>query len=324
MKKAWALWLLWALAILPHIVLLCEQFRGSSLDPAKLGQFGDFVGGYAGTFAIFLSVYLVLKSYEDQKRTNERGSFEGRFFELLRYHRENVDELRVKHLTGRRVFVSMIREFREVLEIVIELSKSKKISADPQPEMAEIQLAYLAFYYGVGPNSTRVFESSVPEPFYDEFVQSLTKEMESIQRKFNDLPTEHSEVDRRRITRLDYRPFDGHQSRLGHYYRHLYQTVKYVASHAPVDLATKKVKHSSLRRGREYVDILRAQLSNHEQAILCLNAISPLGKAWTNEGFIEDFEFIKNIPLDFFSESELNLEAEFPKIKFESSRLESM
>lgn len=324
MKNSWVTFSLWALAILPHVLLLGERFRGSTLDPAKLGQFGDFVGGYSGTLAILVSVYFVLKSYENQSQTNERVSFESRFFELLRYHRENVDELRVKHLTGRRVFVSMIREFRDVLKIVTKLSETEKISSDSQQRMAQIQLAYLAFYYGVGPNSTRVFESSIPNSFNQKFVELLIQEMERIQKKFNALPKGHSEDERRKVTRLDYRPFDGHQSRLGHYYRHLYQTVKYVALHAPENTMAKQMQRPNVKRGREYVDILRAQLSNHEQSLLCLNTISPLGNAWMKEGYIEDFELIKNIPLDFFSESELDLKSEFPKIQFESSKLESM
>ena len=63
-----------------------------------------------------------------------------------------------------------------------------------------------------------------------------------------------------------YIPFEGHQSRLGHYYRHLYQTVCYVDS--------QDEKYISNIEKYKYMKILRAQLSTHEEALLFLNSLS--------------------------------------------------
>ncbi|MFV8358241.1 putative phage abortive infection protein, partial [Flavobacterium sp. XS1P32] len=95
--------------------------------------------------------------------------------------------------------------------------------------------------------------------------------------------------------------YGGHQFRLGHYFRHLYQTVKFINNHDNIDYQTKY----------EYVKILRSQLSTYEQAILFTNSLSQMGKSWELQPKINsqlkkykkyDFELItkynliKNLP----------------------------
>jgi len=72
----------------------------------------------------------------------------------------------------------------------------------------------------------------------------------------------------RRERNFDYTPFEGHQSRLGHYYRHLYQMTRYVDEQS-IDI-----------NKYEYVKTIRAQLSTHEQALLLLNSLTPVGQDW--------------------------------------------
>jgi hypothetical protein len=67
---------------------------------------------------------------------------------------------------------------------------------------------------------------------------------------------------------LTYTPFEGHQSRLGHYYRHLFQTIIFVNS--------QKLNINKY----EYVKMLRSQLSIHEQALLFINSFTDLGDDW--------------------------------------------
>ena len=93
-------------------------------------------------------------------------------------------------------------------------------------------------------------------------------------------------------------PFEGHQSRLAHYYRHLYQTVCYV------DNQTLKIDKY------EYVKTIRAQLTTHEQALLFINSLTPMGKGWNAKDLLVRYRFIKNIPDGFFDEK---TEIEIPK-----------
>lgn len=90
--------------------------------------------------------------------------------------------------------------------------------------------------------------------------------------------------------------YGGHQFRLGHYFRHLYQAVRYV--------------NDAGLEGDEaynYIKFLRAQLSTFEQIILAINSLSALGRAWELENkqkkampvdqmLISKYNMIRNIP----------------------------
>ena len=85
--------------------------------------------------------------------------------------------------------------------------------------------------------------------------------------------------------------YGGHQHRLSHYFRHLFQTYEFLESQH--FLSTKK-KY-------EYGKILRSQLSTFEQYLLVYNTISELGWKWelkSEEGneLVTFYRLIKNIP----------------------------
>jgi hypothetical protein len=292
-----------------------ETYQGEDLDALVAGQFGDFIGGYIGTIVLVISVALIFASYRNQRKTNERNGFETRFFELLKFHRENVSEIGIgSTVSGRRVFVSLIREFRECRELIRKECSKPDLCCTPDQQM---DIAYLAFYYGVGQNSSRVLAKALAH-HRSELVAAIIDALEKVQKDYRDaseklaspLASDGERVSwekfRRKQTRLSYCPFDGHQSRLGHYYRHLYHTIKYVDLHAPE------------KTEQEYAAIVRAQLTNHEQALLCLNALSKVGEDWVKTEFLSYYALIKNIPQDFFDpETEIDLKKKFPGITFE-------
>ena len=93
--------------------------------------------------------------------------------------------------------------------------------------------------------------------------------------------------------KLGYLPFEGHQSRLGHYYRHLFQMVSFVDEASP-DLKIDK---------RKYMKTIRAQLSTHEQALLLINSLTPIGQDWWVKNLIVNYGLVANIPCGFFAET---------------------
>ena len=118
--------------------------------------------------------------------------------------------------------------------------------------------------------------------------------------------------------------YGGHQFRLGHYYRHLFQVVKYINKQQTIDYETKY----------DYVKILRAQLSTHEQAVLFLNSLSKMGSVWELTSEIDetlkhfhkkDFELItkynliKNVPGE--SIYGINFKEFYPDIEYESNNI---
>lgn len=90
---------------------------------------------------------------------------------------------------------------------------------------------------------------------------------------------------------LSYLQFGGHHAALGHYYRHLYQTIKYIDTRAFLTEAEKY----------EYAKTLRAQLSNYEQALLLINSLTPIGRNWIQNGYLKKYKLVKNVPLDVFA-----------------------
>jgi hypothetical protein len=106
--------------------------------------------------------------------------------------------------------------------------------------------------------------------------------------------------------RLNYVPFEGHQSRLGHYFRHLYQTVDFIHE--------RKVEIDKY----SYIKALRAQLTTHEQALLYINSLTLAGNNWWSKGYLIKYKMVKNIPPGFFNtETEFFPASSFPDKYFE-------
>jgi hypothetical protein len=272
-----------------NLIFIAKAFRASGvIDPAAAGQLGDFVGGYVGTFFALASVVLLAATLRNQTRSAQMLQFEAKYFELLRLHRDNVAEMAVQEVKSRKVFVAMTREYRYALEITKKIAESYDLCLG-QRKLSEI--AYYSIYYGTGDESNRMLFSSLTE-FPIDFVQSLVKRLEDPQ-------------ERKRVQsegKLGYVPFEGHQSRLGHYYRHLYQAVRYV------DQQTINIDKY------QYVKTIRAQLSNHEQALLLLNSLAPIGRSWWRQGYMLRYRMAQNLPKEFFdSDKELDMSLIFPK-----------
>lgn len=107
--------------------------------------------------------------------------------------------------------------------------------------------------------------------------------------------------------------YGGHQFRLGHYFRHLFQSYIYLNNH--LDLNENQKYY--------YGKLLRAQLSTNEQGLLFVNSLSSLGMKWeynpasskNNSGLITNYNLIKNLPdVHMFG---IRYKAYYPKVKFE-------
>jgi hypothetical protein len=282
-----------------NLIFIAHAFRATdTVNPASAGQLGDFVGGYIGTFFALASVVLLTSTLRNQRRSAQVLNFEAKYFELLRLHRDNVAELEVQGVIGRKLFVVLMRELRSALEIV------KQVAVKHDLNLSQRQLMHIAYYclfFGTGPNSSRMLTQSLTD-FSACFVSELVT-------KLDDPGAKHTAQKGRKLA---YVPFEGHQSRLGHYYRHLYQAVRYV------DQQTIEIDKY------QYVKTIRAQLSNHEQALLLLNSLTPIGQNWWSHGFIEKYRMVQNIPRDFFDpNTELDVSFLFRSGYFEWEENES-
>jgi hypothetical protein len=290
LKRYWSAWLIFILGF-ALINLLVYYYSGELGNPEKAGAIGSFISGYIGTIIALGGVIMLIVTLQNQIQKDKDEGFERRFFQLLDYHRQITSEIELGDRAGTRVFVKLVDEFRVALNCVDE---SCKKTQKQLTQLDRINIAYLAFYYGTGENSTPTLRKYL-ECYDKELIDYLIQWIEDKTWK-----QRTNEIDK-----FGYTPLDGHQSRLGHYFRNLYQIVCYVD------------EHGNHERRLEFAGLLRGQLSNHEQALLCLNSISTLGKAWRTKGFIETYDMIKNIPPDFFSQSGIDVTTIYRNIDWE-------
>lgn len=294
-------------AIVMHLPLFAQRYRGSyAIDPQTAGQFGDYIGGYIGTGFTLISVILIYSTLKHQGKFSDRERFESRYFELINLHRQNVAELELiygKHKrSGRSIFVELIRELRAIRTEVERIAILQNKAFGPSELLG---ISYTILLYGTGPNSVRMLTYELSH--LDGELITVINSMLSAANIKSQYQTQFD---------IHHYPFDGHQSRLGHYYRHLYQLVCYV-DEQPFDFDTRY----------KYVKTIRAQLSTHEQAMLLVNSMSIVGERWRENGkdtpndLIEKYRLVKNLPITFFDKGqEIDIEAMFDPDYFEGHK----
>jgi hypothetical protein len=276
------------------VAFIPKAFRQShTVNPEAAGQLGSFIGGYVGSMFALIGVVLLFSTLTSQRRAFAQQSFENKYFELIKLHRANVAEIELQEESGRKVFVLLLRELRSALGIVREVAKT---SRQQLTQLEELHAAYYALFFGVGPNSSRMLQTSLSKSnFGAAFIDALEKELNK--------PATDGEK-----RKFGYVLFQGHQSRLGHYYRHLYQMVGYVHQQQLFDKGRKY----------EYMKTIRAQLSTHEQALLLINSLTQIGQNWWKKGdLIVEYRLVQNIPQGFFDTAELDTSKLFKPGYFE-------
>lgn len=262
------------------------------VDFTGTGQIGDTIGGLMSPF-INLSVVIVtglafymqyranklqVQIFDDQikqteaqfkneqlyqEKQNKVQQFESQFFEMLRLHKENVDELCIqsvangKKVSKRQAFVTMADEFKTFLGY---------INYDHLPFNQEYKHAYDIFFWGWNSDYIDI----------DILSHSWLGIIEGPKE------TDYSH-------KIDFREYKGYSSSLGHYFRHLFLIVKFVAYSDAITDYKNKMK---------YLKILRAQLSNHEQIMLFYNWLSAdYGGSWENDEnrFFTEYKIIHNL-----------------------------
>lgn len=269
------------------------------------GQFGDFVGGVVGTGLTFLSVVLLYYTFLLTKKQiclqqiqNERQQIETRFFELLTMHRKNADRIIALNDSRNLVFKEFVDEIDRNYNTIKKWANLTKSSISIMDIM---NISYLAFFYGVqnkeGINTIKDVLLQYNPNFDIKFINDFTHE----QINWGDIPSK------------------GHEIELGHYFRQLYQIVKYIN--------TRKKNVLSYKERYMYIKTLRAQMTAYEQIILFWDSVSILGESWEfreknknkpnqNLFLITKYNLIKNIPAKF-SNPEIKLNHFYPKVKFD-------
>lgn len=289
------------------LILFTFPIFFSSYTIEKMGSIGELFGGVFGTIVAvaaalltFLAFYVQYKANDEVRKQFESQQFESQFYEMLRLHRANIDEMEIDNvLKGRKCFVRMFYEFKYVYLSLYSIYNAHKASFNWDYEKIELcNISYLVFFYGIGSVSNRVVYKLIDDKYHP-IVKLLIEYLEKGARKQWEKSGEvtcpqisiiNEDNETIFIFEMFYYPFDGHNTRLGHYYRHLYQTVSFVVNSKIIIDRDEQYN---------YLKLLRAQLSNHEQLLLYYNSLTSFGKGWIDNGYFTNYKMIKNIPLEF-------------------------
>lgn len=288
------------------IVVICFLWKrefslSTTIESDVFGQFGDFVGGVIGTVLTLLSIMLLYYTFvltkqqiKSQQRQQEKTQVEARFFELLKIHRENAEKIKEEN-KGFSVFKKYVDEINKNYGC-IKIYESQKESSISLNDV--ISISYLIFFYGV----------KTPEGL-NTIKEVLLQNKSNIDIKFID---GFSKEEKKTLS-------GGHEIELGHYFRHLYQIVKYI-NERNIDILSYKERY-------DYIKILRAQLTTYEQIILFWDSLSPLGMSWEfrernkqkpdkNKQLITKYNLIKNIPAKF-ADGDVKPNIFYPEVNFD-------
>ncbi|MFC0878951.1 putative phage abortive infection protein [Saccharicrinis sp. FJH2] len=302
----------------------------------------DWASSISGVLAFF-SFVLIYFSFKYQQKSFNKGIIESKFFEKVKIHRENVQTMEhedpqslnkdnIQVLKGVRVFMTLLNEFNQAffyLDSRFGSWKTEDIYRNKEDYLKDkikiengginidvrllnkINISYLILYYGVTSQGKEMLRSFLKKKYQDELVDSIVDYYES-------MPVYYSEH-RQEFNLMNYvtkgktfnKFFCGHQNRLGHYFRHMFQTVNYINARKDLEYKEKY----------EYIKTYRAQFSTYEQAIIFLNSLSQLGETWElnqtdiNTRLITKYNLIKNLSTDFVSK--ISVKDFYPYIAYE-------
>lgn len=259
------------------------------------GQFGDFFGGAIGTFFALAGTLLVVLTFKEQAKQNKRESFETKFYEMLHLHKQNIDEIQVDGLKGREAIERLFYYLKDIYKIVEDavttIESTNPISSDEK----EVKLFYRMKVFLSNRNNKLKFIHNLSYGYFFYGIENyyVTKDKQDVQYDINVYITFILVSQKKPKSLLVPR-----NSLLGHYFRHLYQTIQFIAKEEDFKENDKY----------NYAKMVRAQLSDFEQALLYYNSLSVMGQNWIKPigknnikemCLIARFRLIKNMPYYF-------------------------
>ena len=254
----------------------------------------------AAAILTFMAFWVQYNANQKIINENKRQQIERQFYEMLKIHNSNVKSFHAKNDTtsitekgitrgityeahGQDYISAVLAEFNAIYDTIKGYMPNQKSKWFP--------ISYDLFYYG--------YEYAVRK---NELSSACQMELQECMASpiFYDPPFTKLNIFGQSL-------FKGHLAQLNSYYRHLFLTVKTI-----VNVDNDILDYSEKR---QFLRILRAQLTSAEQVLLFYNWKSECGRAWEGETesgkknhFFTDYRMIHNInPSDCeaFEESEL-------------------
>lgn len=321
------LWIVIAVSLLIIIALPAILTRSGLIDFSNTGEVGDTIGGIMGPFIAIIAALLTFVAFWVQYEANIKQRediaierHEDKYYKMLDIYFEITKSLDVHGVRGKEAFAELVGEFTYTFFTIDKLFDtvlcSQQYLNKAQHQVKSIiqhfvlnkkdrytyitNLSYNLFFYG---KHYMVVDIEHPErTALGEEIKRMVFNLNNIncQRTYADyVKTAVFEIQNLNAGLL-YRLLEGHSDFLGHYFRHLFQMVKYVSS------LDDSLFDENDKAG--YVKLLRSQMSDYEQILLYYNSLTVQGDAWNRKhgerfpedaGFIARFRMIKNLPPNF-------------------------
>ncbi len=285
-----------SITYLPQLIVKYSLFNIS--DKEQIGNsFSSFVGtlvAMVAAFLTFIAFWVQYKANLQQWQSIQIDRVENRIFNMLDIHRQNVNELFLKDfhnnvLEGRNIFPHIFNEFKRTYEIVrITILGKEKETLESRERISAI--SYIIFFIGIKQENKSHLSAVLKKYFSDDdLIKEIIHTLEEKQSAdYLDAVQGMADYDFYKEN-FKYQHFNGYLTSLGHYYRHLFQMVKYIDEH-PSDILSDIDKYN-------YIKTIRAQLSDYEQLLLYYSSLFPPGESWIENGYLIKYKLIKNLPL---------------------------
>jgi hypothetical protein len=327
------------------------------------GAVGDYVGGVIGTIISALAFAGVIITLRNARKYEYRSKVYQVFSEMLRTHEDIVQSLSFNGRSGRDVFGEILEEFYQIHKILTDEGHFSSTQDPVGRVQVSFVIAYYGPHektarlladlklHSSALDAVRCVDRASAKFLENNFAKELRKrplsnhpaeaswrsdvatvvaltKTENIPPRIRSLilrvlsaagsriaPPKVEEL-RDRLSLIGSRShFPGHQNRLGHYFRNLYATYRYIDQASIPD-------EEKMRLGR----VVRSKLSNYEQAVLALNALTPLGRSWRhgNNSLMRRYMPIRAVPEGFFGFDEAFVfHQTYSEVKFEWQELKS-
>lgn len=308
------------------IVVWASTFLLLCLPSQSRGTFGDMFGAVNALFSGLAFAGLIITLIMQQKELSfQRADIfvernEAKYYKMLDIYSGMTRGLEVHGVKGKAAFAELMGEFTYTYNLINQIFRKviceqsylgkanenlqaiiKDFKRDRDKRDAFLtELSYNLFFYGshyVVVDFTHPERTALGEAIKDiAFKENRKGESQT----FSDYVKEGVYEVKLPNKGLSCTLFEGHSDFLGHYFRHLFQMVKYVAS------LDDNFFDEDSKAG--YIKILRSQMSDYEQILLYYNSLTEQGAAWNyshGDRFPEDasyivrFRMIKNIPPNF-------------------------
>lgn len=282
----------------------------------ETGQIGDTIGGISAPFIGVATAILTFLAFYIQFKANEKHSIQFSLEEIEK-NKNNIMSV-VYYLIGqnRKIAQSISIDFKQIGTDYFELIYKEFliinfIVKDFYPNLDDkkiVNASYIILYNGVNVTSLEINKEMLKTYDNSELLLDIFSKIEKKNESWRNIPNDLEEKIVPLLNDLNHKPFLGHMSNLGHYFRNLYHIFKYISD--------VKEEYMNFNEKYEIMKSLRTQMTSYEQIVILLNSQSKYGDRESDKGYLSKYKIIKNIPLPLIN-SIIKIKKIFPKIQFE-------